>query len=114
LLGRLKTALAARDWTLLGMTTDGSPLSPTPLAEVLSGVPHQLCQLHVVKDIVKAVLQAVSSAQAPGGSATHIAPGPSEHQGGQAGRPHHKAAGSAPRRVVQRAISLRPTSPAHN
>ena len=60
-LGRLKTALAARDLTLRGMTTDGSPLSPTPLAEVFSRVPHQLCQFHVVKDIVKAVVKAVSS-----------------------------------------------------
>jgi len=47
--------------TLLGMTTDGSPLYPTPLAEVFRGVPHQLCQFHVVKDIVKAVVKAVSS-----------------------------------------------------
>jgi Transposase len=60
-LGRLKTALEARDLTLLGITTDGSALYPTPLAEVFSGVPHQLCQFHVVKDIVKAVLGAVSS-----------------------------------------------------
>jgi hypothetical protein len=62
-LGRLKTALAARDLTLLGMTTDGSPLSPTPLAELFRGVPHQRCQFHVVKAIVKAVVQAVSSAR---------------------------------------------------
>ena len=60
-LGRLKTALAARDLTLLGMTTDGSPLYPTPLAEVFRGVPHHLCQFHVVKDIVKAVVKAVSN-----------------------------------------------------
>src|SRR5216684_2762139 len=60
-LRRLHTALAARDLTLRGITTDGSPLSPTPLAEVFSGVPHQLCQFHVVQDIVKAVVQAVSS-----------------------------------------------------
>ena len=59
-LGRLKTALAARDLTLLGMSTDGSPLSPTPLAEVFRGVPHQLCQFHVVQDIVQAVVQAVA------------------------------------------------------
>jgi hypothetical protein len=59
-LGRLKTALAARDLTLLGMTTDGSPLYPTPIAEVFRGVPHQLCQFHVVQDIVKAVVQAVA------------------------------------------------------
>jgi hypothetical protein len=55
--------LEARDLTLLGITTDGSSLYPTPLAEVFRGVPHQLCQFHVVKDIVKAVLGAVSSAR---------------------------------------------------
>ena len=60
-LGRLKTALIARDLTLLGITTDGSSLYPTPLAEVFRGVPHQLCQFHVVKEIVKAVVGAVSS-----------------------------------------------------
>ncbi len=47
-LGRLKTALAARDLTLRGITADGSALYPTPLAEVFDGVPHQLCQFHVV------------------------------------------------------------------
>ena len=60
-LGRLKTALIARDLTLLGITTDGSALYPTPLAEVFRGVPHQLCQFHIVKDIVKAVVGVVSS-----------------------------------------------------
>jgi hypothetical protein len=60
-LGRLKTALTARDLTLRGITTDGSALYPVPLAEVFRGVPHQLCQFHVVKDIVKAVLGAVAS-----------------------------------------------------
>jgi hypothetical protein len=60
-LGRLKTALEARALTLLGITTDGSSLYPTPLAEVFREVPHQICQFHVVKDIVKAVLSAVSS-----------------------------------------------------
>lgn len=62
-LGRLKTALEARDLKLLGITTDGSALYPTPLAEVFRGVPHQICQFHVVKDIVKAVLGAVASAR---------------------------------------------------
>ena len=59
-LRRLHTALAARDLTLRGITTDGSPLYPTPLAEVFCGVPHQLCQFHVVKEIVKAVVKAVA------------------------------------------------------
>jgi hypothetical protein len=60
-LRRLQTALAARDLTLRGMTTDGSALYPTPLAEVFRGVPHQRCQCHVVQDIVKAVVKAVAS-----------------------------------------------------
>jgi hypothetical protein len=59
-LGRLKTALDARSLTLRGITTDGSSLYPAPLAEVFGGVPHQLCQFHVVKEIVKAVLGAVA------------------------------------------------------
>ena len=59
-LGRLRTALQARDLTLLGITTDGSALYPEPLAEVFSGVPHQLCQFHVVKELTKGVLKAVA------------------------------------------------------
>ena len=62
-LGRLKTALTVRALTLRGITTDGSALYPVPLAEVFRGVPHQLCQFHVVKDIVKAVVGAVASAR---------------------------------------------------
>src|SRR3989449_241925 len=60
-LGRLNTALEARDLTLLGVTTDGSSLYPEPLRDVFGEVPHQLCQFHVVQDIVKAVLSAVAS-----------------------------------------------------
>jgi hypothetical protein len=62
-LGRLKTALDTRDLKLLGITTDGSSLYPEPLAEVLSGVPHQLCQFHVIKEITKGVLKAVAKAR---------------------------------------------------
>jgi hypothetical protein len=62
-LGRLKTALAARDLVLQGITTDGSALYPAPLAEIFSGVPHQICTFHVLADVVKAVLGAVASAR---------------------------------------------------
>ena len=41
-LGRLKTALVARDLTLCGVTTDGSALYPEPLREVFGDVPHQI------------------------------------------------------------------------
>ena len=62
-LGRLKTALTARALTLLGITTDGSALSPAPLAEIFGGVRHQRCECHIVADVVKAVLGAVASAR---------------------------------------------------
>ena len=60
-LGRLKTALSARDLTLLGVTTDGSALYPGPLAEVFDEVPHQVCEFHVLAEVVKAVVGAVAS-----------------------------------------------------
>jgi len=62
-LGRLKMALTARDLTLVGMTTDGSALSPVPLAELLHGVPHQVWVFPVLAEVVKAVLGAVASAR---------------------------------------------------
>jgi len=54
-LRRLHTSLQARNLALLGVTTDGSSLYPEPLAEVFDNVPHQVCEFHVVKEVVKAV-----------------------------------------------------------
>mgnify|MGYP001588810632 CR=1 FL=1 len=54
-LGRLHTALDARDLTLLGVTTDGSSRSPEPLAEVCDEVPQHVWEFQVVKAVVKAV-----------------------------------------------------------
>src|SRR6516225_6025040 len=62
-LRRLKTALTARDLTLLGVTTDGSALYPAPLREVFGKVRHQICQFHIVAEVVKAVVGAVASAR---------------------------------------------------
>jgi hypothetical protein len=62
-LERLKTALVARGLALCGVTTDGSALYPEPLREVFGKVRHQICQVHVIKDIVKAVVGAVASAR---------------------------------------------------
>ena len=45
---------------LRGITTDGSPLYPAPIAEVFGGVPHQLCTFHVIEELTKAVLGAVA------------------------------------------------------
>jgi len=62
-LGRLKMALAARNLTLCGVTTDGSALYPMPLMEVFGDVPHQICTFHVLAEVGKAVLGAVASAR---------------------------------------------------
>ena len=62
-LGRLKMALTARDLTRVGMTTDGSALSPAPLAALFHGVPHPVWACHVLAEGVKAVLGAVASAR---------------------------------------------------
>jgi len=70
-LGRLGSAIAARGGVVRGITSDGSSLYPQPLAEVFPGVPHQVCEFHVLKELTKAVLRALASirkklaAQAP-------------------------------------------------
>jgi len=60
-LGRLQTALVARGLPLCGVTPDGSALSPAPLREVGGKVPHHICQLHLVAEVVQAVLGAGAS-----------------------------------------------------
>src|SRR5205085_11902861 len=55
-LGRLKTALVVRGLALCGVTTDGSALYPEPLREVFGKVRHQICQFHIIKDIVNVVV----------------------------------------------------------
>jgi hypothetical protein len=62
-LRRLHTALAARDLTLFGVTTDGSALSPVPLAEVFGDVPHHICTFPIVAEVGQAVVGAVASAR---------------------------------------------------
>ena len=57
---RFKAALDSRGLTLQGITTDGSPLYPVPIAAVLGCVPHQICEFHVIKDITKAILHAIA------------------------------------------------------
>lgn len=59
-LRRLQQALTARHCTVHGITTDGSALYPVPLAEFFDGVPHQVCEFHILKDLNKAVLRVVA------------------------------------------------------
>jgi hypothetical protein len=55
-----RDALNVRNLVLRGITTDGSPLYPGPIATIFPGVRHQVCEFHVLAEITKAVLRAVS------------------------------------------------------
>lgn len=59
-LGDFKAQLEARQLRVQGITTDGSPLYPKPLAELWPDIRHQLCEFHVIKEITKAMLHAVA------------------------------------------------------
>ena len=59
-LSAFQALLAERGLDLRGVTTDGSPLYPTPLAEVFPGVPHQICEFHILKELTKAVLKSLA------------------------------------------------------
>jgi hypothetical protein len=58
--GRFQVALNAYGLTVLGITTDASPLYPGPIAAIFGNVPHQICEFHIVAEITKAVLKAVT------------------------------------------------------
>ena len=57
---QFKVHLDARGLMVLGITTDGSSLYPEVIREVFPGARHQICQFHVLKDIIEAVLHAVA------------------------------------------------------
>ena len=59
-LRRFKAALAIRSGTVRGVTTDGSALYPEPLAEIFPDVPHQVCEFHIKKELVKVILRVVA------------------------------------------------------
>jgi len=57
---RFKGILDDRGLELKGITTDGSPLYPKPIAEVFPDAVHQVCEFHVIAELTKAVLKAVT------------------------------------------------------
>jgi hypothetical protein len=57
---RFQAALQARQLTVRGITTDGSPLYPATILAVFGPVPHQICTFHILKEINQAILQAVA------------------------------------------------------
>jgi hypothetical protein len=57
---RFRRVLEERHLELKGVTTDGSPLYPEPLAEVFEGVGHQICEFHMIKEINREILKAIT------------------------------------------------------
>jgi hypothetical protein len=55
-LARLNDHIVARGQAVRGITTDGSPLYPRPLAVLFADIPHQVCEFHVLKELTRAVL----------------------------------------------------------
>jgi hypothetical protein len=49
-----------RGLKVCGITTDGSPLYPKPLALLFNGVPHQICSFHVIKELTLSILHALA------------------------------------------------------
>ena len=58
---RFRTELDRRGLRLSGVTTDGSPLYPAVLADLFPGVPHQICEFHILKELLREILKAVAS-----------------------------------------------------
>jgi hypothetical protein len=58
--GRFQVALQARQLTVQGITTDGSPLYPAAIQAVWGTLPHQVCEFHILKELNHAILRAVA------------------------------------------------------
>ncbi len=58
--GRFQLALQARQLSVWGITTDGSPLYPPAIQAVWGDLPHQICEFHILKDLNQATLRAVA------------------------------------------------------
>lgn len=57
---RFQITLHARNLTVQGITTDGSPLYPVAIQTVWGEIPHQLCEFHILKDLHHATVRAVA------------------------------------------------------
>jgi hypothetical protein len=57
---RFRAALTGRGLALRGITTDGSELYPQPISQVFGAVKHQVCRFHILAELNKAVLRAVT------------------------------------------------------
>src|SRR5207244_8983360 len=59
-LSEFQGQLDKRGLAVRGITTDGSPLYPKVLNELWPNAPHQVCEFHVLQEILKAVLRVLA------------------------------------------------------
>jgi hypothetical protein len=59
-LARLNEQIHKRGHTVRGITTDASPLYPLPIRLALGCIPHQICEFHIKKELLKVVLAVVA------------------------------------------------------
>jgi hypothetical protein len=59
-LARVNNQIRQRAHTVVGITTDASPLYPVPIAWALGTIPHQVCEFHILKELTKAVLHVLA------------------------------------------------------
>lgn len=57
---KVNMILSSRRLKVFGVTTDGSPLYPEPIATVWPEAIHQVCEFHILKEITLSVLRAVA------------------------------------------------------
>jgi transposase-like protein len=57
---RFAVELVKRGLIVKGVTTDGSPLYPDAITKVFPGARHQVCEFHVIKEIIQKVLRALA------------------------------------------------------
>jgi hypothetical protein len=57
---RLHDHIRNRGGVVLGITTDASPLYPLPIRLAFGSLPHQVCEFHIKKELIKAVLRVLA------------------------------------------------------
>src|SRR5215831_9245620 len=96
-LARLNDHIKARGHAVVAITTDASSLYPLPIALALGDIPHQICELHILKELTKAVLRvlarrrkrlAAQSPKLPRGRPKHTVAAQRLHRKAQARKRH--------------------------
>jgi hypothetical protein len=95
---RFRVALDARSLTVLGLTTEASPLYPAPVATIFGHVPHQIGEFHTIAAITNAVLKAVARVREA--LAAHIPKRPRGRPAAKAAKHQARAKHTRPQQVT--------------